>query len=234
MLAYEPGDTLAHRLDPRTKLAVQFCFAIAVFAHDSLAALAVLTTLAVLAPVSAGIGPFRALSAFRFVLVLLAVAPVIAAATLGPPWLDLSDGAASALGSYRVVLVLLVSAAYVASTPARDSRTAIQWLVPGRLGVTLGVGVSLVFRFLPVLRADLRSIRDAIAARGGDRGSFVERARRIGVRGVARTFRRADRLALALQARCFAWNPTLPTLSLGRRDLPVPALSVGLILSALV
>ncbi|GAA0667991.1 energy-coupling factor transporter transmembrane protein EcfT [Natronoarchaeum mannanilyticum] len=234
MLAYEPGDSPAHRLDPRTKLAAQFGFAIAAFGHGGPEALALLTAVALAAPASAGLSPFRALAAFRFVLVILLVAPLVAAATLGPPWLDVSAGAASALASYRVLLVLLVSAAYVASTPARDSRTAIQWLLPGRIGVTLGVGVGLVFRFFPVLLSDLRSIRDAMAARGGDRGSFVERARRIGVRGVDRTFRRADRLAVALQARCFAWNPTLPTLSFGTRDAPVLALAVGLAISPLL
>ncbi|MFC6728485.1 energy-coupling factor transporter transmembrane protein EcfT, partial [Natronoarchaeum mannanilyticum] len=55
-----------------------------------------------------------------------------------------------------------------------------------------------------------------------------------GVRGVDRTFRRADRLAVALQARCFAWNPTLPTLSFGTRDAPVLALAVGLAISPLL
>jgi len=234
MLVYEPGKSLAHRLDPRTKLAGQFGFAIAAFGHGSPEAMALLTAVAIAAPASAGLSPFRALAAFRFVLVILVAAPLVAAATLGPPWIDVADGAASALGSYRVLLVLLVSAAYVASTPVRDSRTAIQWLLPGRIGVTLGVGVGLVFRFFPVLLADLRSIRDAIAARGGDRGSFVDRARRVGVRGVDRTFRRADRLAVALQARCFAWNPTLPTLSVGARDVPVLALAVGLAVSPLV
>jgi biotin transport system permease protein len=234
MVAYEPGDSVAHRLDPRAKLAAQCGFAVAAFGHGSAVAMATLTGIALVALASAGLSPRRALSGLRFPLALLALAPLVAAATMGPPWIDRSAGAASTLASYRVVLVLLVSAAYVASTPARDSRAAIQSLVPGRAGVVLGVGVGLVFRFLPVLRADLRSIRDAIAARGGDRGSFVDRARRIGALSVERTVRRADRLALALQARCFAWNPTLPALSLARRDLPVLGVAAVLLVSPLL
>lgn len=234
MLVYEPGDSPAHRLDPRTKLAFQVSFAVAAFGHGSLEALGALTVVALVALGAAAVSPIRALSAFRLPLAIVVAAPLIAGATVGAPWFDVEDAAASALGSYRVLLLLLVSAAYVATTPARDSQAAIQWAIPGRLGVLLGVGVGLVFRFFPVLRTDLRSIRDAIAARGGDRGSFVERARRVGVQGLRRTFRRADRLALALQARCFAWNPTLPALSPGARDLPVLALSAGLVLSPLL
>jgi biotin transport system permease protein len=43
-----------------------------------------------------------------------------------------------------------------------------------------------------------------------------------------RTLARADRLALALRARCFAWNPTLPPLRFRRRDSLVVALALAL------
>lgn len=46
MLTYEPGDTLAHRLDPRTKLAVQVAFAAAGFAHTTPAGLVALGVVA--------------------------------------------------------------------------------------------------------------------------------------------------------------------------------------------
>jgi biotin transport system permease protein len=46
-----------------------------------------------------------------------------------------------------------------------------------------------------------------------------------------RSLARADRLSLALRARCFAYNPTLPALRFSRLDYPVLALSVGLALT---
>jgi biotin transport system permease protein len=52
--------------------------------------------------------------------------------------------------------------------------------------------------------------------------------------GLRRAFGRSDTLALALQARCLAWNPTLPPLELTARDLPVLALALGLGGSALL
>ncbi|WP_339102821.1 energy-coupling factor transporter transmembrane component T [Haloterrigena salinisoli] len=234
MLSYDPDDTLAHRLDPRSKLAVQFGFAATALAHTSPRALVALTAVTAAILLAARVPLLETLSAYRFALGFLALAPVLAALTFGPPWIDPADGLASARASYRVLLVLLVSAAYVRSTTVRDSRAAIQRTIPGKPGQLLGVGVALVFRFLPVLQADLRTIRDAMAARLGDERSATERASTLGLLGLSRAFDRADRLALAMQARCFAWNPTLPALSLSRLDYPVFGVAVALALSALV
>lgn len=234
MLSYEPDETIAHRLDPRSKLALQMGFAATALAHTTPRALLSLSVLTAIVLVAARVSLWRALVSYQFALVILAIAPLVAAATLGSPWFDLEAGTASARASYRVLLVLLVSAAYVRSTPVRHSRAAIQRTIPGKPGQILGIGVALVFRFLPVLRTDLRAIRDAMAARLGSERSAVDRASTIGVLGLARAFDRADRLALALQARCFAWNPTLPALSFGRIDYPVLVLAVALAVSALI
>ncbi|SDR36018.1 energy-coupling factor transporter transmembrane component T family protein [Natronobacterium texcoconense] len=229
MLSYEPDDTLAHRLDPRSKLAVQMGFAVTALAHTSLPALLALSAVTAGILAVAGVSLLRTLYAYRFALVIIAIAPLVAAVTLGPPWIDVSDGLASARASYRVLLILLVSAAYVRSTPVRDSRAAIQRTIPGKPGQLLGVGIALVFRFLPVLQADVRTIRQASAARLGTERGAVDRASRLGLLSVTRAFDRADRLSLALQARCFAWNPTLPSLSFSRLDVPV--LGVALLLA---
>jgi len=233
-LAYRPGDSFAHRLDPRTKLGFQAAFALAAFAHTTPRGLFALTVVAALALRASGASARRAVWGYRFALPLLLAGPLFAAATLGPPWVRPAEGVETALASYRVLLVLLVSAAYVRSTPVRASRAAIQRLVPGRAGQFLGAGVGFVFRFFPVLRGDLRRIRDASTARLGDEQSVVARIRRIGIAGLARALSRADRFAVALRARCFAWNPTLPRLSLSRIDAPVIAASGALAAWAVV
>ncbi len=234
MLTYEHDETIAHRLDPRSKLAIQMGFAATALAHTTPRALVVLSIIAAITLIAARVSLWRALVAYRFALVILAIAPFVAAATIGSPWINLEAGMTSARASYRVLLILLVSAAYVRSTPVRHSRAAIQRTIPGKPGQLLGIGVALVFRFLPVLQADLRTIRDASAARLGTERNAVERAGTMGMLGLTRAFDRADRLALALQARCFAWNPTLPALSFSRLDYPVFAIGIVLGLSALV
>ncbi len=230
MLSYRPGDSLAHRLDPRTKLAVQIAFAAAAFAHTSPEGLAALTVLAAGMLAAARTPPISTLWAYRFALPLLLAGPVLEGLT----WIGFDPAAAfeTALASYRVLLILLVSAAYVQTTPVRASRAAIQWLVPGRPGQFLGMGVAFVFRFLPLLRTDIGRIRDAMAARLGTERPVHERMALVAVAGLDRALTRADRLSLALRARCFAWNPTLPPLSFARLDLAVLALAAGLGLAA--
>jgi biotin transport system permease protein len=234
MLSYRSGETFAHRLDARAKLACQFGFAIAVFAAptpERLGALALLTALALLA---GQLSPLTVVRRYWFVILILLFSPVSAVVSLGTPHLDVTRAVEPTLAISRVVLVLFVGAVYVRTTPVRESRAVIQRYVPGRLGQALGVGVALTFRFLPVLRHDLRAVRDAIRARGGEHRSVVDRAKRIAIVGLARALDRADRLSVALRARCFAWNPTPPTMAFARRDYPVVALGVVLALSPLV
>ncbi|AUV83398.1 cobalt ABC transporter permease [Salinigranum rubrum] len=233
-LSYVAGDSLAHRLDPRTKLALQAGFAVAAVAHTTPTGLLVLTAVTLVFLRLASTPVVASLRSYRAFLPFLVAAPVVEALTLGAPWLVVGDAVRPALASCRVLLLLLVSTAYIRTTPVRASRAAIQHLLPGRVGVLLGAGVGLVLRFLPLMRHDLATIRSAMAARLGDQRSLYDRIRLVGVTGLGRVFLRADRLSLALRARCFAWNPTLPPLSFARRDYPVLALSILLALTALV
>lgn len=231
-LAYVPGRSIAHRLDPRTKLLMQAGVAAAAFAYTTPRGLTILTILAV-GCVWAADGTVREVAwTYRWAGPFLLVAPLVAGATLGDPWFQVDRATTTGLASYRVVLVLLVAGAYVRSTPVRESRAAIQWLVPGKPGQFLGIGVSLVFRFLPLLRRDLAAARDGVRARGGDRLPIYRRMTLIATAGIRRAFGRADRLALALNARCLAWNPTLPALRFGRADVVVLAIGFGLLVAA--
>jgi biotin transport system permease protein len=234
MLSYRPGATFAHRLDPRSKLLVQFGLAIAAVAHPTLPWLVGTTAFALGALAAARLSPLAVLRSYRVVLTVLALAPVIAGVALGPPWFRIEPALRSALYVGRILPVLLVSAAYLTSTPVRDTRAAVQRLVPGKSGQILGVGMALVVRLFPLVLADVREVRDAIHARGGEARPLQERARLLAVRSLERTLDRSDRLSVALRARCFAWNPTLPPLAFGRRDYPVFAVGVALALSPLV
>ena len=239
MLSYAPGDSLAHRLDPRTKLLAQAAFATAAFAHTTPRGLVVATVVAAAFLAVGRLSPLRALRGYLPALPFLAAGPLISivdveigvspdpatwtAATGAAAWslgIDPAGATGPLLASYRVLLILLVSAVYLHTTPVRDSRAAIQRLVPGRAGRLLGVGVALVFRFFPLLRSDLRAVREASAARLGAERPLRERMQLVAAAGIRRAFGRADRLALALRARCFAWNPTLPALRFGRLDVP--------------
>jgi biotin transport system permease protein len=227
VLSYEPGDSFAHRLDPRSKLAVQGGFAAAAFAYTTPPGLAGLTLIAAVVLLVARTSPGRALWEFRFVFPFLLAAPLLEGLSW-TDWFVVADALDPALAGYRVLLVLLVAAAYVRTTPVRDSRAAVQWIVPGRTGRFLGMGVAFVFRFLPVLQADLSRIRDAQRARLGTERSVPARMSTVVVAGFNRAFERADRLSIALRARCLSWNPTLPALRFSRYDAGATVIAIVL------
>lgn len=232
MLTYRPGDTVVHRLDPRSKLLAQAGLAAAAFGYPDPRWLAVLTAVGVLAAVAAGLRVRRVLRAFRVVFAFLALGPVLAAVTLGPPWLRPAAAVDSLLAVARVVPVLFASAAYTATTPVAETRAAVQAVVPGRVGRLLGVGVGLVSRFFPLVLADARQVRSAVAARAGDRLGVRARAQVLAVRTLHRALDRADTLSMALRARCFAWNPTTPALRFGRADYAVAAAGLALLVGS--
>jgi biotin transport system permease protein len=234
VLSYEPGDSLAHRLDPRSKLAVQIGFVTVAFAYTTPRGLAVLTAVTVGMLAVAATPPWTALAELKYVLPLLAAAPAVEALTLGSPWVVVADAVDPALAAYRILLVLAVSAAYVRTTPVRESRAVVQRHVPGRTGQFLGMSVAFVFRFLPVLQADLARIRDAQRARLGTERPVHERIASVLLSALDGAFDRSERFADALQARCFAWNPTLPALRFTWLDGPALVVAGGFLLAAVV
>lgn len=233
-LVYEPGSSIVHRLDPRSKLAVQVAFVVAAFAYTTPRGLVAMSVLTATVLLVARTSLRWSLREYRFVLPFLVAAPLLEGLTLGAPWFATDAAVPPALASYRVLLVLLVTAAYVRTTPVRESRAAVQRLVPGRAGQFLGMGASFVFRFLPVLLDDVGRIRDAHRSRLGTERPVRERVRLLVVASLNRAFERADTLALALQARCFSWNPTLPELRFTRLDAPALALAVALLAAAVL
>jgi biotin transport system permease protein len=229
MVRYSPGETIAHHFDPRVKLLIQGVFAIAVFSRSDPVWLLGLVGLAGLALAVARCSPIVVLWTFRFPLLLLLLAPLAAMVSLRPPGIDVMAAVDPAMAGSRVVLILFVSAAYIRTTTLRESRAAIQWFVPGRVGVLLGVGVGLTIRLLPTLERDFRRFYDAETTRLGNQRSTIVRIQTLSVGGLERALSRSDRLTVALQTRCFAWNPTLPDQSITYRDIPLLMLSVILI-----
>lgn len=233
-MRYTPGRSFAHRLDPRSKLAVQVGFATAAFAHTTSTGLVVLSGVTLGILWSAHLSPRSAFRDIRIALPFLIAGPMVAGVTLESPWFSPAEAIPPVRSSYRVLLILLVSAGYVRTTPVPDSRAAIQWLVPGRAGQFLGMSVAIVFRFLPVLVGDLKTGLAAMKARLGDERPVTARIQLVAAAGLGRAFARADRFSLALRARLFAWNPTLPPLRFERPDAVAVVVAIGLVLSTIL
>lgn len=216
-------------VDPRAKLFLQLAFVAAAYAHTVPRALIGLTLLGFGIIVLVGESPIGLIREFRWLWGLLALAPFIAGIQFTSAEFVIEDARRSGLASYRVLLVVLVSVAIVRTTPPRAAEAALRWAIPGRPGRLLGVGVGIVFRFLPVIRAEARRTRAAITLRGGAAAPLARRIQLLGIVTFVRLLARADRLADAMRMRCLAWNATVPTLALERRDWPVLAVGLGLL-----
>ena len=216
-----PGDSLLHRLDPRTKIVLLFFFLVAIFVFDSPLAYAALTAFtAALIAVSRvpfllmlkALKPLSWIIAFTFVIHLVS--------TPGDAffhvWLfDLTwQGAAKGFFiALRLALLILLSALLTYTTSPLALTDALETLMQPakRVGVPaheIAMMMTIALRFVPTLIEEADKIMKAQQARGADltEGSVIERVKGfvpVLVPLFISAFRRADDLALAMEARCY-------------------------------
>ena len=216
-----PGDSLLHRLDPRTKIVLLFFFLAAIFIFDSPLAYAALTAFtAALIAVSRvplllmlkALKPLSWIIAFTFVIHLVS--------TPGDAffhvWLfDLTwQGAAKGFFiALRLALLILSSALLTYTTSPLALTDALETLMQPakRVGVPaheIAMMMTIALRFVPTLIEEADKIMKAQQARGADltEGSVIERVKGfvpVLVPLFISAFRRADDLALAMEARCY-------------------------------
>ena len=225
----------AARVDARVKLILLLLATVGVFSAQSPVVLLAWAVVLFGALGTARMRPSRILRAMRPVAIVLAftlIANLVSCdgramiELAGPVGLDPAGGLRGLLAVVRIVLLVgfsLVVAASTTGTQLSDAcvrllRPCARWGVPvGPLGTVL----SLALRFIPLVSEELNRIRLAQRARGAsfDNGTVIER---IGVWASVLTplmiglFRRADRLAEAMSARCY------DAVSAGRLPAPRP------------
>ena len=192
-------------VDARVKIGLLVAYSVALFCTENLLGLGVAAAL-LAAVASVGDVPVARLlreGAFAYLIVgFLLVYNVTASG-----WLA---GIAVAL---RLLLLVWASLLLTAlSTPAELSEGLRRLLSPlGRLGLPVRdftTSLSIALRFMPLLSEELRAVRAAQASRGAafEDAGLVRRLRAYGhlmVPVLVGLFRRADRLAAAMEARCY-------------------------------
>ena len=218
---YYPGDSIVHRLDPRAKFVAVSALAVALFVRDSFLALGVYAAAAILAYALSGVPASWFWRAFRPLLWLVGltfVAQVIF--TPGEPFfsfwfihLSWSGLELAAFLTLRLVVLVLIGSVLTLTTPPMALTDGLAWLGRPlrRLRVPtdeLALMVTIALRFIPTLLVELDTIMRAQRARGADfrHGGIRERVRALVpvlVPLFVLSFRRADELALAMEARCY-------------------------------
>lgn len=216
---YLAGDSLVHRLDPRTKLTIVGAFMVVLFVAANGPAYATLTGFVVLAVALAKVPPRMLLRGLRPILFLLSLTFVLQLfLTPGTPILTLGPlvGTAEGLrvGLFMVLrlLLLLVMASLLTLTTSPVSLTdglesvmgPLRWV--GLPTHELAMMMTIALRFIPTLMEEADKVMKAQVARGADfeSGNVLRRVRSLVpllVPLFVSAFRRADELATAMEAR---------------------------------
>lgn len=219
---YFPGDTVAHKLDPRTKILLVVLYIVALFcAKDVVSYGLVALTLAVCVRISRvglkalvrGLKPVLFIIVFTGILNLFFTPGTRNLVEWG--FLHISDtGLHNAIFMVLRIMLLIMGTFLMTYTTSPISLTdglerLLGWLKRFRVPVhELAMMMSIALRFIPTLIEETDKIMSAQKARGADfeSGSLMQKAKALIpllVPLFISAFRRADELATAMECRCY-------------------------------
>jgi energy-coupling factor transport system permease protein len=218
---YLPGKSIMHRADPRTKLIITMLFMVILFIIDSIWALLGALIFVVAAYWIAKI-PFKyAIKGIRPILFIILFTVVINMfMTDGNTLVNLGFARITDQGLLRAAIVSLRVFMLIASASVMTYTTTPILLTDGIEKLLnplkkikfpvheMAMMMTIALRFIPTLIDETDKIMKAQAARGADigTGNLLERAKSfipILIPLFVSSFRRADDLAVAMEARCY-------------------------------
>ncbi len=219
---YYPGDSVVHRLDPRTKLGLSFAFIVVLFIvkgflpYAWLAALVLLVAQIASVPLKVmlrGLKPLTFIIALTFLLHIFTTRGGVVLWQLGFLRIDSNGLAQGAFLSFRLILLVVATSLLTLTTsPIALTDGLERILSPGaKLGLPaheLAMMMTIALRFIPTLIDEADKIMRAQLARGADfeTGGLIKRAKNLLpllVPLFVSAFRRADELAMAMEARAY-------------------------------
>lgn len=218
---YYPADSVIHKLDPRVKLFATMLYIISLFCFRGIVALLVATAF-LFAVIRVSKVPFKFMvKGLKAIIILMLITAVFNLfLTPGEPIVSFwifhitAEGAKNAiLMTLRLVyLILGTSIMTLTTTPNQLTDGLEKALMPlSRIGVpvhAIAMMMSIALRFIPILIEETDKIMKAQMARGADfeSGNLLQRVKNmipLLVPLFVSAFRRADDLAMAMEARCY-------------------------------
>lgn len=217
---YVPGDSIVHRLDPRSKLLAVFIFIIVIFLADNFISYGMITIF-VAAAIMLSRVPFAfVLRGLKFILILVIITFLLhlfltkegdVIFQIGS-WNIYSEGLIQGtfISLRLLYLVIFTSLLTLTTTPIEITDGLESLMNPlKRLRVPVhefALMMSIAIRFIPTLLEEAEKIMKAQSARGVDftSGPFKERLKSIVpllIPLFVSSFKRAEDLALAMEAR---------------------------------
>lgn len=219
---YYPVDSVVHRLDPRTKILLTFAYIISLFLIDSVWGYVFVGVALYLAIRTTKVPIKFMLKGLKGIMFLLLFTAVLNVFFTGGEheivkwWIFTItlEGIIIAIQmAVRLVLLIIGSSILTLTTSPIQLTDGIESLLnPFRkIGVPaheIAMMMSIALRFIPILLEETDKIMKAQTARGADfeSGNIIQRAKAmvpIMVPLFISAFRRAEELAMAMEARCY-------------------------------
>ena len=238
---YYPTDSFTHRMDPRAKLVLVIAFIVMVFLAQSFLSYFAVIVCVVSAALVSRIPLSKMLKSIKAIVVLLIFTGLLNLLfyngdTVLWSWWRIKISVEGIIFSIKMVLrlVLLVMGTTLltyTTTPTSLTDGMESLLTPLKYIKVpvhdIAVIMSIALRFIPILSEEVDKIMMAQKARGAsfDTGGLLSRAKAllpILIPLFVSAFRRADELALALDARCYNATPNrtrYKVMKFGLRDL---------------
>ena len=218
---YFPGDSLLHRMDARVKIILLFFYIVGIFLFDNNICYGLNTALAVLLVFLSGVSLRMVLKSIKplwWILILTFVIQLftVPGEVLAKLWIFniTYEGLVKGfLISLRLVLLIGVSSLLMLTTSPLMLTDALESLFRplkpfGFPAHELAMMMTIALRFIPTLMEETDKIIKAQKSRGSDigEGNFLAKVKSmipILVPLFISAFRRADDLAMAMEARCY-------------------------------
>lgn len=219
---YFPGNSYIHRLDPRTKIIATIIYIIAIFLASTPASYGALAAFAAVVILVSRLPWLMVLKSLKPIWVIVILTLLIHMFTAPGEeviftWRFLSvtaEGLEMGLKmAVRLVLLLLFSSVLTFTTSPIVLTDGIESLLRPLKGVgvpahELAMMMTIALRFIPTLLEETDRIMKAQTARGADfaSGNLLQRMKNmlpLLVPLFISAFRRADELAVAMEARCY-------------------------------
>ncbi|MBM7601775.1 energy-coupling factor transport system permease protein [Virgibacillus halotolerans] len=238
---YVPGNSIVHRLDPRTKITIIFFFVFIVFFANTLISYGILTIFALTSMITSrvpirfilkGLTPVWFLIVFTFILHLFVTKEGTLIFHLSI-FKFYSGGVIQGLAiSVRFFLLILVTSLLTLTTTPIEITDAIEDMLHPLNKIKfpvheLALMMSISLRFIPTLMQETDKISKAQASRGVDfrTGPIKDRAKAVVpllVPLFVSAFKRAEELAMAMEARGYhggEGRTKLRELKIGKHDI---------------
>ncbi|GAB3069729.1 energy-coupling factor transporter transmembrane component T family protein [Virgibacillus ainsalahensis] len=248
---YVPGNSLVHRLDPRTKITIIFFFVIIVFFANTILSYAMITLFALASMFTSrvpirfimkGLMPVWFLIIFTFILHLF----VTKEGTLFFDFFIFEFYTGGVIQGFAIsmrffLLILVTSLLTLTTTPIEITDAIEDMLHPLKRFKfpvhELALMMSISLRFIPTLMQETDKISRAQASRGVDfkTGTIKERAKAVVpllVPLFVSAFKRAEELAMAMEARGYQGGEgrtKLRELKIEQRDIWIYFLFIAVI-----